>query len=118
MIVKFSQPGMVMPSQEVVREMMRNQEIEPTISNPKIHAETNKYPNCVQLQARGKGRSRRVLHFEHIRIWACQITQRDGSGMNQTTGGVMSTQLICHTKGSWILNKPIISSTMWSITYF
>ena len=56
------------------------------IQRPKIHAETNKFPNCVQLQARGKGRSRRVLHFEHIRIWACQITQRDGSGMNQTTG--------------------------------
>ena len=73
-IVKFSQRKVVMPSQELVLEMMRNQKSEPTNSNPKICVETNTYPNCVRLQARGERRSRRVFismveGSRHIRIW-------------------------------------------------
>ena len=73
-IVKFSQRKVVMPSQGLVLEMMRNQKSEPTNSNPKICVETNTYPNCVRLQARGERRSRRVFismveRSRHIRIW-------------------------------------------------
>jgi len=73
-IVKFSQRGIVMPSLEAVRQMTRIQVNEPTNSNTKICAKINKYPNCVRLQARGKGRSRRVYISMvegswHVRIW-------------------------------------------------